>query len=76
MKPLMLMDEKDAANAKALAEIFRTAPCNIADAFGIQPAFVERLMARRGQYALDGGESLIDAVRKWYGDKAARLCLE
>lgn len=29
MKPFMLMDEKDAANAKALAEIFRTAPCAV-----------------------------------------------
>lgn len=57
----------------ALANSLHTAPCYIADCFGVSPALVERLLASRGQYCRDG-EGIYDCVARHYGESAAREC--
>lgn len=55
----------------ALAAAMHTAPCKIADVFGANPFFAERLLHSRGQRCLDG-ETLLDCIARHYGDAVAR----
>ena len=55
----------------ALARRMHTAPCYIADAFGVNPIFVEQLLAMRGHRCADG-ESLFDLVARVYGSDVAK----
>lgn len=55
----------------ALADAMHTAPCKIADAFGANPFFAERLLHSRGQRCLDG-ETLLECIACHYGDDVAR----
>lgn len=55
----------------ALADAMHTAPCKIADAFGANPFFAERLLHSRGQRCLDG-ETLLDCIARHYGNAVAR----
>ncbi len=61
---------------RQLAVLFNTAPCYIADIFGVSPERIERLMYSRGQYKPSSNIALIDAIRMHYGQTAADLCLE
>lgn len=72
----LLVDEKLAAIIRELAKVMNTAPCYVADMFGVSPERIERLMYDRGQYQPFGDVALIDAIRRHYGQHAADLCKE
>lgn len=55
----------------ALADRMGTAPCKIADFFGINPFYIERLLAMRGHRCVDG-ETLCDLVSRIYGADCAK----
>lgn len=59
----------------ALAKQMRTAPCKIADIFGVNPIFVEKLLASRGFRCKDG-ESLQQLVARVYGEHVASEVLD
>lgn len=71
-----LLNEEGLAIVCRLASAFKTAPCYIADAFGVSPERIERLMYMRGQFEPFGQVALIDAIRTHYGQHAADLCIE
>ena len=71
MKLLFCQDQA----VRDLAKELRTAPCYVADDFGISPERIERLMYERRQYEPSGDGALIDAVRRHYGERAADLCV-
>ena len=59
----------------ALADRMGTAPCKIADFFGINPIYIERLLAMRGHRCVDG-EALCDLVSRIYGADCAKKMLD
>lgn len=70
-----LMFPEEADKIRAIASALRTAPCYVADCFGLSPVLVEQLLHARGQYSDSSGSSLLYAVRLHYGDSAATLIL-
>ena len=55
----------------ALAAQLNTAPCFIADDFGVNPFYIEKLLAKRGYRCADG-EMLFELVSRIYGAKCAQ----
>ena len=73
---VLLFPREDAARVRSLADAFNCPPAFVADAFGVSPERIERLLVSRGQYNPEADIALIDAIRKLYGESAANLCLE
>ena len=72
----LLVDVEQAARIHELAKEMRTAPCYVADAFGVSPERIELLMYNRCEYEPFGNVALIEAIREHYGQRAADLCIE
>lgn len=68
-----LLIPEEAERVRKVAAALSTIPMYVADAFGVSPMYVERLLSSRGQYNSGDGISITDAVRKHYGEEAADL---
>jgi len=59
----------------ALAAKLDTAPCFIADAMGISPEKMEKLLIKRGLYKDDGDESIAECIERVYGNEILGDCM-
>lgn len=58
-----------------LAKGLHAAPAYIADVFGVNPSFIERLLAARGHRCAEG-QSLKELVDEVYGNGVGNLMVE
>lgn len=75
-KARLLFDGTQAAYIAMLTGALKAPPMFVADAFGVSPIRIGKLLESRGQYDPSAEGSLIDAIRAHYGDFAAQMCLE
>lgn len=70
------LTRKEEERVHTLAKILKTAPAFVADAFGIDPSRIEKLLAMRKEYDPSSDESIGEVVRRRYGQKAFQICME
>ena len=61
-----VMGEKEWERVQRVAKALGTAPCNVADMFGLSPVLLERWLAKRGIFVREG-DSLAGVLKRRFG---------